>query len=65
MAPALTLPMKGDVLHLFYRVLLPKIRVNRNFLKAMVLVATTVRGLGLKSLELEQGLERLGYILVL
>ena len=53
MAPALSLPVKGNVLSSFHRALLPKIEVNKNFPKAIVPVATTVGGLGLKSLELE------------
>ena len=62
---ALTLPLSGDVLRSLYRVLLPKLGVNRNFPQAMILVAAAVGRLGLKSLELEQGLERLGHIAAL
>ena len=65
MAPVLTLLLKGDILRPLHWALLPKIGVNRSFPKAIVPVAAAVRGLGLKSLELEQGLERLAHISIL
>ena len=59
MAPALTLPLAGNVLRPLHRVILPKIGMNRNFPTFMIPVPPAIGGLDLKSLELEQGLSSL------
>ena len=62
MALALTLLMSRNILWLLHRALLPKLGVNRNFSLTIILLAAVVGGLGLKSLELEKGLERLAHL---
>ena len=65
MAPNLTLPLSGNVLRPLHRAVLPKLGVNRNFPLIMIPSAAAVGSLGLKSLELEQDLERLSHLDVL
>lgn len=62
MAPALTLPLTGNVLRPLHRAILPKIGVNCNSPKLAIPVSPAAGGLGHKSLELEQGLERLSHM---
>ena len=62
MAPALTLLLSEDILRLLHTSFLSKLGVNRNFPCSIILVAVVAGGLGLQSLEFEQGLEYLGHI---
>ena len=62
MALALTLPISGNMLWLLHRALLLKLSTNRNFPLTMIPLVAAVSSLGLKLLELEQGLERLAYL---
>ena len=57
MAPLLSLLSYSEVLQPLYRVLLPKIRVMRNFPTYMVTAYPAVGRLGLDSLEYEQTIE--------
>ena len=49
----ITLPILANILQLFYRILLLKLKVNRNFSKVMISVPVALGGLGLPLLEIE------------
>ena len=53
---------RDNLLRPLHRALLPKIGVNRNFPTSMIPVSPAIGGLGLRSLELEQGLEQLSLL---
>lgn len=64
-ALTLTFSPRDNLLRPLRRALLPKIGVNRNFPIMMIPVSLAIRGLGLHSLELEQGLEQLNLLTAL
>ena len=63
MAPVLHLSQQSNTLRKFHRGLLPRIKVNRNFLLALMPIALSFEGLGFKTLELEQGLESISRLI--
>jgi len=63
MAPALTLPPTSNILHPFYRNLLPRLGINRNIPKELVEIPIYIRGFGMKSLEVEQCIESISLMI--
>ena len=59
----LTLSLTNNILCPLHRALLSKNGVNRNFPITIVPVSPAVGELGLRSLEIEQGLEQLGLLI--
>ena len=57
MYPVLTLPIKGNILQKFHCELLPRIKVNRNYPTNSIAAPEVFEGLGLKHLQMEQGVE--------
>lgn len=65
MAPLLSLLSNSKVLEPLHQMLLPKIRVMRNFPKSVAIDHPTVGGLGLRLLEFEQIVDALNLFLTL
>ena len=65
MAPSLILSASSNILWPLHWALLPKLYVNRNFPSTMIVSSLAVRGLALKSLEIEQGLKLIALLTAL
>ena len=53
MAPILLLPLEFNILGQFYSKMLPKIKVNRNYLTTMITAPVLIGSLGLPSIEVQ------------
>ena len=62
---ALYISQQSNVLGQFHRSLLPRIKVNRNFPLALIHINPALGGLGLKTLDLEQGLRSISQLIYL
>ena len=65
MSSLISLPIRSNLLGSFYRKLLPRLKVNRNFLVIIVIAPESIGGLGLPSIETQQIVEAIDLILSL
>ena len=65
MSLLISLPVGSNVLSSFYRKLLPRLKVSRNFPVIMVIAPESIRGLGLPLMETQQIVEAIDLILLL
>ena len=61
--PTLHLSQQSKIIKQFRRILLPCIKVNRNFPCAVIPIALAFGGLGMKIMELENGLESISHLI--
>ena len=65
MDPAINLSQQSIVLGQFHHILLPRVKVNRNFQVALMPVYLVFGVLGFRTVELEQGLEYISHLISL